>query len=83
MNEDHAHDDMNHHLLFEMIRIRRFEERCVELYPATKSAGSSICTSARRRSPLERCPCSIPAMQSWRPIGSTAMRSPAGSLPGP
>ncbi len=30
------------HLIFEMIRVRRFERRCVELYSAPKSTGSSI-----------------------------------------
>ena len=40
------------HLLREMIRIRRFEERCVELYSASaRSAASCTSTSARRRSP--------------------------------
>jgi pyruvate dehydrogenase E1 component alpha subunit len=36
MNDDAAHDL---HLLREMMRIRRFEERCVELYSATKIRG--------------------------------------------
>jgi len=34
LGRDHAH-----HLLREMLRIRRFEERCVELYSATKIRG--------------------------------------------
>ena len=38
------------HLLRELIRIRRFEERCVELYSATKIAASSTSTSARKPS---------------------------------
>ena len=33
---DHAH---NLHLLKEMIRIRRFEEKCFELYQAQKIRG--------------------------------------------
>jgi pyruvate dehydrogenase E1 component alpha subunit len=36
MTHDEAHDL---HLLHEMLRIRRFEERCVELYSATKIRG--------------------------------------------
>lgn len=36
MTEDRAHEL---HLLHEMLRIRRFEERCVELYSATKIRG--------------------------------------------
>ncbi|MGZ4691237.1 MAG: pyruvate dehydrogenase (acetyl-transferring) E1 component subunit alpha [Acidimicrobiia bacterium] len=36
MTHDDAHDL---HLLHEMLRIRRFEERCVELYSATKIRG--------------------------------------------
>ncbi len=38
-------------LLRSMIRIRRFEEKCAELYAAGRSAGSCTCTSAKRRSP--------------------------------
>lgn len=36
MNQGEAHDL---HLLHEMLRIRRFEERCIELYSATKIRG--------------------------------------------
>ncbi|MGZ6963784.1 MAG: thiamine pyrophosphate-dependent enzyme, partial [Acidimicrobiia bacterium] len=36
MTHDDAHDL---HLLHEMLRIRRFEERCVELYSASKIRG--------------------------------------------
>src|SRR4249920_2235630 len=36
MSHDPEHDL---HLLHEMLRIRRFEERCVELYSATKIRG--------------------------------------------
>jgi len=34
-----ANDQHQLHLLREMLRIRRFEERCVELYSATKIRG--------------------------------------------
>ena len=44
------------HLLREMLRIRRFEERCVELYSGRRrSAASCTSTSARRPSPSARC----------------------------
>ena len=74
---DHAHV---RHLLRQMIRIRHFEAKCVELYQSAEDpAASCISTTARRRS----------RSASWRrlrrrtpsspPIASTARRSPAAS----
>jgi pyruvate dehydrogenase E1 component alpha subunit len=39
MNEGGEMDDHRRHLYREMLRIRRFEERCVELYSATRIRG--------------------------------------------
>jgi TPP-dependent pyruvate/acetoin dehydrogenase alpha subunit len=38
-------------LLHQMVRIRRFEERCVELYSAEQIRGSCTSISVRRPSP--------------------------------
>ena len=49
---DKVHLDHEHvrHLLTAMLRIRRFEEKCFELYQTRRSVASCISTTARRRS---------------------------------
>ena len=63
-----------------MIRIRRFEEQCAELYAPARSAASCTSTSARRRS---RSACIARARADGRGrrprIASTATRSLAAS----
>lgn len=68
--------DTARRLLHQMVRIRRFEERCVELYSAAKIRGSFTCTSVRKRSPPGSSTNSVPRTRSWPPTGTTVMRLP-------
>lgn len=60
-------------LFREMLRIRRFEEKCAELYSAGKIRGFCICTSAKRRWRSARSRRSRTMTRLSRPTASTAM----------
>jgi hypothetical protein len=59
-------------LLKQMIRIRRFEDRCTELYTQEKIRGFMPSMTARRRSPSVSSRCWRNVTGSWPPIASTA-----------
>ena len=72
------------HLLREMLRIRRFEEKAAELYSLSRSAASSTSTSARRRSAVGAMQALTPddaVVATYREHGQALARGlPAASL---
>ena len=73
---DHAH---LHHLLRQMIRIRHFEAKCVELYQAQKILGFLHLYDGEEAVSVGVMEALGPRMPSSPPIASTARRSPAAS----